>query len=65
VFGVDKFDYEEFPVGLYQSAAKALEVAREKTNGARGWASDHSIATVYYAYGPHGEYLGGDTWVGE
>ena len=28
-------------------------------------ATDSSVATVYYAYDPDGNYLGGDTWYDE
>lgn len=40
-------------------------MARRLTEEERPLASDHSVAKVFYAYGPDGNYLGGDTWVGE
>lgn len=65
VIGVDKFDGEDFEAGCYDSAEEALKVAREKTRESIANASDHSVATVYYAYAPDGKYIGGDAWVGE
>ena len=62
VIGLDKFDYEDYWQGSYTTPEEALKVAREKTTNAMKLASDASIATVYYAYTPKGEYLGGDTW---
>lgn len=65
VIGVDKFDSQDFLLGEYDSAKDALRVAREKTRESMDYASDHSVATVFYAYSPDGRYLGGDSWKGE
>ena len=42
-----------------------LDEARKMTTEAMELASDASIATVYHAYDPDGNYLGGDTWDNE
>jgi len=64
VLGIDKFSHDDWVEGEYDSAEEALRVARTKTNEAKkncfGDGGD-SIATVYYAYDPEGNYLGGDT----
>ncbi len=65
VLGVDKFDGSDWIQGEYDTAEEALRVAREQTREAMALASDHSIATVYFAYDPQGTYLGGDVWVNE
>ena len=65
VIGVDKFDGEDWVVGEYDTPEKALRIARKKTNKAKALATSHSVATVYYAYDPEGNYLGGDAWVNE
>lgn len=62
VLGIDKYDGESWIHGKYNSAEKALEEARKMTREAMSSASDSSIATVYYAYDPNGNYLGGDAW---
>ncbi len=62
VIGVDKFSYEDFSAGEYDTAAEAITAAEEMTNEAKNHCTDSSIATVYYAYDPNGRYLGGDTW---
>ena len=62
VIGVDKFDGEDWVQGTYKDAKTALRIAQEKTEEARRYASDISIATVYYAYDPQGRYLGGGSW---
>ena len=62
VIGVDKFDGGDWVEGEYDTPEEALRVAREKTSEAKRFATDSSIATVYYAYDPDGRYLGGDTW---
>ena len=62
VIGIDKFDGGDWVQGEYNSAEEALEEARKLTAEAMESASHYSIATVYYAYSPKGEYLGGDTW---
>lgn len=65
VIGADKFDGEDWVEGEYDSPEEALRIAREKTEEAKPLASHHSVATVFYAYDPDGNYLGGDTWVEE
>lgn len=62
VLGVDKFSAEDWVAGEFDTAEEALEFARKKTEEARPHASHRSIATIYYAYDPEGNYLGGDTW---
>ena len=62
VLGVDKFSVEDWVAGEFDTAEEALGFARKKSEEARPCASDHSIATIYYAYDPDGNYLGGDTW---
>lgn len=65
VIGIDQFDGEDWVQGEYDTPEEALRVARKKTDAAKSSASDHSIATLYLAYGPDGNYLGGDTWIEE
>ena len=60
VLCIDKF-YDCIE-GRYDSAEKALEVARKKTKEAMSLATNSSKAAVYYAYSPEGKYLGGDVW---
>jgi len=62
VLGVDKFDGEDWIHGEYDTPQQALREARTMTKDAMKLASDSTIATVYYAYGPSGKYLGGDVW---
>ncbi|MGV8169114.1 MAG: hypothetical protein ACP5N3_03595 [Candidatus Nanoarchaeia archaeon] len=62
VLGVDRFDDEDFFGGSFDTPQEAIEYAREKTKEAMPYASDASIATVYYAYNPQGGYIGGDAW---
>ena len=62
VLGIDKFDGDDWLHGTYDTAEEALKEAREKTKEAMSSASDKSIATVFYAYDPKGNYLGGDAW---
>ncbi len=65
VIGVDKFYGKDWIEGEYGSPEEALRIARGKTEEAKSLASDHSVAKVFYAYTSGGDYLGGDTWVGE
>ncbi len=58
VLGVDKFDGEDWIEGNYKTLDKALRIARDKTDDARRYASDSSIATVYYVYDDKGNYRG-------
>lgn len=62
---VDKYDSTDFVYGEYPSAEEALKEARRLTEQSRPLSTDHSIATVFLAYDPSGNYIGGDTWVGE
>ncbi len=65
VIGIDKFDDSDWLEGEYGSAYEALSEARKKTWAAVRLATDSSIATVFYAYDPQGNYLGGDSWNSE
>lgn len=65
VLGIDKFSNEDFVYDHYDSAEQALKVARKLTKEAMPLSSDASIATVFYAYDPDGNYLGGDVWNNE
>jgi len=65
VIGVDKFYNKDWIEGEYSTPEEALEVARRLTAEAKPFATHHSVAKVYYAYDPDGNYLGGDTWVEE
>jgi hypothetical protein len=60
VIGVDMFEGDDWLEGKYKTKEKALEVARRKTKEAMKSASSATVATVYYAYDPQGNYLGGD-----
>lgn len=60
VIGLDKFDNEDWVHGEYDTAKEAVEEARKRTKEERRYASDSSVATVYYAYDPSGRYLGGE-----
>lgn len=50
VIGVDKFSYEDWFHGAYGTPEEAIAVAEFETAEGRKYASDDSIATVYYAY---------------
>jgi len=65
VRGIDKFSNEDWIHKTYATAREAIGEARRMTTEAKPYASDSSVATVYYAYGPDGRYLGGDSWRGE
>jgi len=65
VMGIDKFSNEDWVHGEYKTSKEALDEARRMTRESMGYATDSSIATVYYAYSPDGKYLGGDTWHNE
>lgn len=62
VIGVDKFDGSDWLSREFDTAMEAVLYALKKTEEAKEFASDSSIATVYYAYTPDGTYLGGDAW---
>jgi len=65
VIGIKKFSGEDWIQGEYDTVKEALDVARELTEKKRPSAFSYKTAEVYYAYDPDGNYLGGDTWVGE
>lgn len=65
VLGIDKYSNEDWVHGEFNTPDEALREARELTTESKPLASDHSIATVYLAYDPQGNYLGGDVWIGE
>ncbi len=58
VLGVDRFDNSHWVSGEFDTPEEALVFARDQTLEARPYASDSSIATVYYAYMSDGKYLG-------
>lgn len=62
VVGIDKFDGEDWLHGEYNTEKEALEEAIKQTKEAMKESSSGDIATVYYAYGTKGNYLGGDVW---
>ncbi len=62
VIGVDKFSYEDWVEAECGTSKEAIELAEKLTTEAKENASDESIATVFYAYDPDGNYIGGDTW---
>ena len=67
VLGIDKFcspldENANWVEGEYDTPEEAVRVAEGKTTEAKRFANDNSMATVYYAYDPNGNYLGGDTW---
>ena len=62
VICVDKFSNEDCLVAEFTDPITAVEFAEQQTKDAMKDTTDASIATVYYAYTPSGEYLGGDAW---
>jgi|SRR3989344_5720658 len=62
---IDKFDGEDFVYGHRDTEEEALNLARDLTRKAMSSSSDASVATVFYAYDPKGNYLGGDVWNNE
>jgi hypothetical protein len=58
VIGVDQFSHEQWVTGDYATKEEALQVARTKTLKASEFATDSSIATVFYAYDDQGKLLG-------
>ena len=62
VIGVDRFDNEDWLHAEYDTPEGAVKEARKKTKEAMSSASDESIATIFYAYDPAGNYIGGNTW---
>jgi hypothetical protein len=63
VLGVDKFVGSDWVHKRYDTADMALIVARKLTFDRMKFTEDYSNATVFLAYGPSGNYLGGDLWV--
>ena len=62
VLGIDRYDHSDWLEKECDTEEEAVTLAEEKTNAAKKSATDASIATVFYAYSPKGEYIGGDTW---
>ncbi len=62
VIGVDKFDYSDWVKAECDTPKEAIKLAEELTTKAKRSATSKDIATVYYAYDPEGNYIGGDTW---
>lgn len=62
VIGLDKYDSEDWLEGEFDSAEEAIEVAERRTNESKANCTSADVATVFFAYNPNGEYLGGDTW---
>ena len=65
ILGIDRFDNEHWVHEKYRGSDaknKALFEARKLTKEGMRNATDASVATVYYAYDPQGNYLGGDTY---
>ena len=62
VLGSDKLDGSDWIHRCYNVAEEALQEARKMTKEAMNSSSAYIAATVYYAFDPQGNYLGGDTW---
>jgi hypothetical protein len=62
VISIDRYSGDESIEGEYDDPGEAVRIAEEKTNESKRFATDATVATVYYAYDPEGNYLGGDTW---
>lgn len=65
VLGIDRFDDEHWIHQRYRGSnahEEALFEARRLTAEGMKRATAASVAVVYYAYDPRGNYLGGDTW---
>ena len=60
VIGIDRFDGEDWLQNEYNTPQEALEEARRLTREAMPSATSETIATVYYAYDPEGNFLGGN-----
>ena len=62
VIGVDKFDYSDWVEAECDTPEEAIGLAEKLTTEAKRSATSEDIATVYYAYDPTGNYIGGNTW---
>ena len=62
VIGVDKFTSTDWLEEEYETAQEAVTAACYMTRECMHCATDASVATVYYAYDPEGNYLGGNVW---
>jgi len=62
VLGLDKFDGTDWVHGEYNTAKEAIKEAEELTTDCMKYTSNESIATVFYAYDPDGNYIGGNIW---
>ena len=65
VLGVDRFEGADWIHGDFDTAEEAIRIATEKTDEANKFTSGPSVATVFYAYDPSGQYIGGNTWNNE
>ena len=68
IVGIDKFEVPgegHWVVGDFGNLEMALALARRMTREDMPFASDPSIATVYYVYDDRGNYRGGDIYAGE
>jgi len=62
VIGVDRFDDSDWVHREYSSAKEAIKEAQKLSKECMNNASDESVATVFYAYAPNGDYIGGGHW---
>ena len=62
VIGIDKFDGSDWVQDECDTPEEAIQLAEKLTTEAKRSATGESIATVYYAYDPQGNYIGGNTW---
>ena len=68
IVGIDKFHppgEDDWIVGDYDTLEEALSLACQKTQDASKFATDSSIAEVYYVYDDKGVYKGGDIYKNE
>ncbi len=68
IVGIDKFHppgEDDWIDGDYDTLEEALSLARQKTQAASKYATDSSIATVFYVYDDRGVYKGGDIYKNE
>jgi hypothetical protein len=68
IMGIDRFEPPgegHFRYGDYDTLEEALKIARARTKGCAKYATDSSIAEVYYVYDDKGNYKGGDTYKNE
>ena len=67
VIGIDKFNppgEDQWIIGEYDSLKEAFNVALKRTLSASGYASDPTIAEVYYVYDENGNYVAGNIFPG-